>query len=134
MPIWPAGSRVSRTRETLTSWDRDKGVFRDGKRLFASFLELFDQRKVEPDALGLSRHVATFTEGFFEEGKVWSLEQGFGRSDRVGRISDDNIVRILVLGEEFEAVADENGNTGVLVAGRHFRKELLGYTDHGLGK
>jgi hypothetical protein len=52
--------------------------------------------------------------------EVWSFEQGSGRANRVGRIGDDDIVFVLVLGEELESITDENSDSGVFVAFGHF--------------
>ena len=76
--------------------------------------------------------MSTGLQGLVEEGEVRSLEQGLGRSDWVRRVGDDAVVGVLVFREELESVSDEDGNSWVLVAGRHVRKELLGHSDDGL--
>jgi hypothetical protein len=87
---------------------------------------------VEPEALALGGHVATGLEGTLKEGEVGSLEEGGGGADGVRRVGDDDVVLVLVLGEELEAVTDEDLDTGVVVALGELGEVELGDADDGL--
>lgn len=48
-----------------------------------------------------------------EQLEVRLLEKALGGSNRVGRVSDDDVEAVLVLLKELEAVANVNGGLGV---------------------
>lgn len=87
---------------------------------------------MHPDALSLGGDVSSGLQGLVEQGEVRGLEEGLGGSNGVGRVGDNDIVRVLVLGEELESVTDVDGDSGVLVASRHEGEVLLGDPDDGL--
>ena len=58
--------------------------------------------------------------------EVGLLEERLGRTLGVRRVGDDDVELVLVVVQELEAVADVHLNLGVVVAGRHLRKVLLG--------
>ena len=76
--------------------------------------------------------MATGSEGTVQKLKVRLLEKSLSRTDGVRGIGDDDIISGSVIREEFETIADENGNSRIVEEGRHMRKELLGNTDDGL--
>jgi hypothetical protein len=88
--------------------------------------KLLDERKVQPDALSLGRNVTVFLESFLQKLEIRLLEEGFGGTDWVGRVGDDNIKLVLSVLKELEAVANVNSHSRIVEAGRHVRQKLLG--------
>lgn len=60
-----------------------------------------------------------------EQLEVRFLEQTFGWAFWVGRICDDYIELILIVVQEFEAIADMGSHLRVLKTNRHSREILL---------
>ena len=60
------------------------------------------------------------------------LEKHLGRSNRVRRVRDDDIVGIGLVRQELEAIFDNNVDFGVLVADGEGREVFLGEPDDGL--
>jgi hypothetical protein len=116
----------------LTGGNGGESISDRWEELLASSPQLFDKRQVEPQAFSLSRQVTSLLQSILQQLEVWSFEQGSSRSNRVGRIGNDDIVLVLVLGEELESITDENSDSGILVALGHFGEELLGDSDDGL--
>lgn len=108
------------------------GVFGDGEETLGGLPQLLDQGQVQPQGLSLGGHVTSLLERLLQQGKVRSFEEGGGRTNGVGRVGDDDVVLVLVLGQELEPVTDKDGNLGVLEDGRHVREVLLRDPDDGL--
>jgi hypothetical protein len=96
----------------LTGRDGGVSVLGDREQCFGGLPQFLDQRQVDPQTLSLSAHVTTLAKSLFEEGKVWSLEQRSCGTNRVGRVGDDDVVRVFVLWKELETVSDEDGDLG----------------------
>jgi hypothetical protein len=67
-----------------------------------------------------------------QELEIWSLEERFGGANRIGRISDDDIICSFVFCEKLEAVANEHCNFGGNQERRHVREVFLGDTNNSL--
>jgi hypothetical protein len=80
----------------------------------------------------LGTDVTTRGEGIVKKLEIGFLEKGLGRTDRIRRVSNDDIVGALVIGKKFKTVANVNGDSGVREKTGHVRQELLGYADNGL--
>lgn len=104
--------------------DRGEGVLGDGEEFADGRDELLDEREVEPEALGLGGDVSAGGERGVEELEVGLLEERLGGTDGVRRVGDDDVVGGGVLGEELEAVADVDGDAGVVEEGGHVGEEL----------
>ena len=63
---------------------------------------------------------------------VLFLKERLGRSDRIGRIRDDDVKLALVLLHELEAVANVQRELGTAEARRHVGKVLLRNINHHL--
>jgi hypothetical protein len=85
--------------------------------------EVVDERKVEPNTFSLSRDGSSSTKGFLEELEVGLLEERVGGTDGIGRVGDDNVEFVLLVVQEFESVADEDGDTRIFKSSGHVRKE-----------
>lgn len=103
----------------LTSGDGGESKSDRWEELLASLPQLLDQWQVEPQALSLSRQVTALLQGVLEELEVWWLEKGLSGTDWVGRVSDDDIVLVLVVGEELESISDVYGDSRVVVTFGH---------------
>ncbi len=73
----------------------------------------------------------TFSQRRIQQLKIWLLEQRLGRSIRVGGIGNDDVELVLLVFEEFEAIANVNFDGGMLEANGHSRKVFLGQADDG---
>jgi len=82
----------------LTGGDGGESVSDRGEELLASPPQLLDKRQVEPQAFSLSGQITSLLQSILQQLEVGSLEQSSGRSDRVRRVGDDDIVLVLVLG------------------------------------
>lgn len=82
------------------------------------------------DLTTLSGYHAAFSECAEQQLEVWFLEQRFCWTFRVTRVRNYNVELFLAVREEFEAVADVDGDFGVLEAYGHAREELLRQSDH----
>jgi hypothetical protein len=74
----------------------------------------------------------TFPQCAIKQFKVGLLEKGFSGALGVAGVGDDDVELVLLVLKEFEAVADNDLDVGVLEAERHARKVLLGQTNNGL--
>ena len=127
------GLRLAKNARTmLTGWNGGEGVSDGWEELLAGLTELLDEGQVQPEAFSLSRQVSALLERILQQLEVWGLEQGLSGTDWVRRIGDDDIVFVLVLGQEFESIANEDGDSLVVVAFRHVGEELLRHTNDGL--
>jgi hypothetical protein len=63
----------------------------------------------------LGRDDTTLTESAVQELKVRLLEKSLGRALWVARVGDDNIKLVLLVLEEFKAVADNGLSLGVIL-------------------
>lgn len=61
----------------------------------------------------LSSNDTALSQCVVEQLEVRLLEKALGGSNRVGRVSDDDVEAVLVLLKELEAVANVNGGLGV---------------------
>ena len=80
----------------------------------------------------LCGNVAPWSKGGVKEFKVGLLEERGSGADGIGGVGDDSVVRGGVVGEELEAVANEDRYTGIGKEGGHVGEELLGDADDGL--
>lgn len=106
---------------------------------------------MQPHALALGGDRAAFLERLLEQLEVGLLEERVGWADRVGRVRDDDIKRVLhprqfasartptretrthlLVLEELEAVANVHGDALVVETCCHVREELLRDTRDGL--
>lgn len=96
--------------------------------------EVLDERKVEPEALALSRERTVLLEGLLHERKVRSLKERRRRSDRVRRVGDDDVERVLDGREVLETVGDVDGDLRVREDIGHAGEVDLGHAGNGLQK
>lgn len=75
---------------------------------------------------------ASFAQGSVQQLKVGLLEQRLGGAFRVGAIGDDHVKLVLVVSQEFEAVANVGLDVGVLEANAHAGKVFLRHADDSL--
>jgi len=129
---WRLGSNNEADLTGRIGGDGGESVLGDGEDGGGALTELLDQGEVEPEALSLGGDVAARSEGVMEELEVGLLEEGGGGANRVRGVGNDNIVGGLVVSEELETVADEDGDTGIGEEGGHVGEVLLGDANHGL--
>jgi len=87
---------------------------------------------VEPEALALGRERAVGLEGLLHERKVRRLEERGGRADRVGRVGDDDVERVLDRRQVLEAVGNLDRHPRVRQDVGHPGQELLRHPRDGL--
>jgi hypothetical protein len=91
-----------------------------------------DQGQVEPEALALGRERAVGLESLLHERKVRRLEERGGRADRVGRVGDDDVERVLDRRQVLEAVGNLDRHPRVRQDVGHPGQELLRHPRDGL--
>lgn len=112
--------------------DGGVGVLGNGENVLARLLEVLDDGEVQPDVLGLGGDDTLLGQSIVEQLKVGLLEERLGRALGVGGVGDDDIKGVLVLGQELEAIANVDLDTGVVKANSEAREVLLGDTGDGL--
>lgn len=75
-------------------------------------LEVFNKVHVEPQALSLGRDLASRGQCIVKKLEVRLLEERLGRSNRIRRVGNDNIVGGGVISEELETITDVNADAG----------------------
>lgn len=129
------GSLSRNDEPDLAGWVGGNGsirVFSSGEDSGGHSSELLDKWKVEPKALALGRNVSSRRESIVEELEVGLLEERLCRADGVRGVSDNHIVGGLIIGEELEAIPNEDSHTRVAEKARHVGEVLLGDTNDGL--
>jgi len=119
----------------LTGWvggDGCVGVLDVGEDSLARLLEVGNDVEVQPLVLGLSRDDTTLAESAVQELEVRLLEKSLGGALWVAGVGDDDIKLVLLVLEEFEAVADNGLGLGVVEANGHAGEVLLRQADDSL--
>jgi len=80
----------------------------------------------------LGSNNTAIAEGLVEELEVGLLEEGLGGTLGVGRVGDNHVESVLVLGQELEAITNVDLDLGVVEANSHVGKILLGEANDSL--
>jgi hypothetical protein len=80
----------------------------------------------------LGSNNTAIAEGLIEELKVGLLEQRLGGTLGVGRVGDNHVECVLILGQELKAIANVDLDLGVVEANSHIGKILLGEANDSL--
>ena len=107
----PARLFRAKTEANLTRgirWNSGVGIFNHGKEFFCHVAELGDEWDVEPETFALTGGVSTRLQCVIQKLEVRLLKEGFGGTDRIRRVCDDDIIGRLVFRKKLHSVAHEN--------------------------
>jgi hypothetical protein len=113
---------------TGISGDGSVSILDNGEESAAKGLDFLDERKMEPHAFTLSGDDTVVGKSVLHELEETLLEQGLSRTNRIGRIGDNNVKGVDLVFQVRETVTNVNVNLGVLESNGHVGQVLLGNT------
>jgi hypothetical protein len=100
--------------------------------ILTEVLDLLDERQVEPHAFTLSGEDTLFGKSVLQELEEISTKERLSGTIGIRGVSDDDIILVGLVLQEFETITNVDVDLGVLKANRHVGEVLLGNTRDGL--
>lgn len=113
---------------TGVSGDASVSIFNLGVDVLTEVLDLSDERKMEPHTFTLGGEDTLFGKSVLQKLEEVRTEERFSGTIGIRRVSDDNIILVDLVLQEFETVTNVKGDLGVFETNRHVGEVLLGDT------